>query len=151
MDDILGENIDYDDMNGLLEVTFFLGRSFSLHSLSSRLCSSSSSFSFWVSCSISRWHFSFWKTGDTTDAHTKGQIRTSSSGHIHGKPYSAPPGVHVNVTSGSRNVDGSAQINVTSQSPESLGDVGFLELGINFKTYAHVFFLCIHFNNLGDS
>jgi len=52
----------------------------------------------------------------------------------------APPGVHVNVTSGSRNVDSSAQINVTSQSPESLGNVGFLELGIHFKTYARVFF-----------
>lgn len=47
-------------------VTFFLGRSFSLHSFSSRLCSSSSSFSFWVSCSISRWHFSFWSKNRVT-------------------------------------------------------------------------------------
>ncbi len=45
--------------------TFFLGRSFSLQSFSSWLCSSSSSFSFWVSCSIRRWHFSFWWQKET--------------------------------------------------------------------------------------
>lgn len=44
-----------------VKYTFFLGLSFSLHSFISWLCSSSSSFSFWVSCSIRRWHFSFCK------------------------------------------------------------------------------------------